>query len=46
MNKLLVVSRAQPDIDLRKYRGMCEFLVLSLSLLTPDGLLHHPKEKR
>ena len=22
MNKLLVASRAQPDIDLRKYRGM------------------------
>ena len=46
MNKLLVASRARPDIDLPKYPGMCEFPVLPLSLLTPDDLLHYPKEKR
>ena len=46
MNKLLVASTAQPDIDLPKYYGMCEFPVLSLSLLTPESLLYYPKEKQ
>ena len=45
MNRLLVASRRQPDIDLPKYLGMPEFSVVPLSLFMPDGSLYYLKDK-
>ena len=45
MNRILVVSRSHPEIDLSNIFGTFEFSVVPLLLFATDGSLHYGKDK-
>ena len=42
MNKIFLASRSRPDIDLPKFLGTYETLVVPLPLFSPDVSLYAP----
>ena len=45
LNRLLIVSRTRPDLDLPKELGKYEFSVTPPSIFASDGTLNHEKKK-
>ena len=45
LNRLLIVSRTRPDLDLPKELGKFEFSVTPPSIFASDGTLNHEKKK-